>query len=812
MTLLRILLIEHSGAAKQQLESLLADQQPSDLELTHAESASAGQQLAESADFDVALVGLDAPIGRGIQTIAELNRSAPHLPIIGWSASQQPELVSAAINAGAQDCIAPTELDPRQLLRAIRLARERTARLSARHEDYLMYQALAEHSLVGVYVIQGGLFRYVNPSLAEIFGYHVEELTGQLGPGVLVHPDDRALVEGNIRRRLEGEVESLHYEFRGLRKDGSAINCEVLGSRLEIDGGPAVIGTLLDITKRERAERELITLSRAVKHSASVIMITDTDGVIEYVNPKFAEVTGYPVEQAVGQHVRLLRSPETPASTYPQLWDTILSGRDWKGLFRNKKRNGELYWALATISPIQDEAGVIQQFIAVQEDVTDQVNAEFTLRKQAADLTLLNSVNSLIHSGQDFGTIARHLTDQVKLNFECENASLYLVNPEGDRLDMVQMAVDPQVISQVEAAIQSKLPVVSILLEQAELHREALSRGRPKLIRDPKLVQALLAEHTESAVLRQAVPLIANLLNIKSAINVPLQHEGKPIGLLAVTSSKELGQAELERLSALAGPITVAIIRKQAEDRNRQLTEELEERVKARTAQLELANRELESFSYSVSHDLRAPLRSIDGFSQALLEEHAGQLDQAGRDHLTRVRNATSRMSDLIDDLLNLSRVARAELRRAPVDLSELARTVADDLSQSDPDRSVDWKIEFGLSAHGDPTLLRAVMENLLGNAWKFTSRQPEPRIEFGTLEAEGEQAFFVRDNGAGFNMDYADKLFGTFQRLHSDREYPGTGVGLASVQRVIHRHGGRIWAEGQVDRGATFYFTLPSS
>jgi light-regulated signal transduction histidine kinase (bacteriophytochrome) len=237
--------------------------------------------------------------------------------------------------------------------------------------------------------------------------------------------------------------------------------------------------------------------------------------------------------------------------------------------------------------------------------------------------------------------------------------------------------------------------------------------------------------------------------------------------------------------------------------------DELEQRVQERTHQLAVANKELETFSYSVSHDLRAPLRGIDGFSQALLEDHADQLDSNGKKYLERVRAAARRMSTLIDDLLDLSRVSRSEMRRGMVDLSDLAATIAEELQKAEPDRRVDFVIEAGLTANGDSHLLRVVMENLLGNAWKYTSRHSRARIEFGRKEVDGRTVHFVRDDGAGFDPTYSNRLFGAFQRLHPATEFPGTGVGLASVQRIINRHGGTISAEGAVEKGATFYFTL---
>lgn len=234
-----------------------------------------------------------------------------------------------------------------------------------------------------------------------------------------------------------------------------------------------------------------------------------------------------------------------------------------------------------------------------------------------------------------------------------------------------------------------------------------------------------------------------------------------------------------------------------------------EHEILLRSTQLEAANKELEAFSYSVSHDLRSPLRSIDGFSQALLEDCSDSLTEQGKSYLHRIRAATQRMGTLIDDLLNLSRVTRAEIQHEKLDISNLVRSVAADYQKKQPHRAVEFHVEDGLEAVGDARLLRIVLENLLGNAWKFTSQRAHATIEFGAAQLNGRGAYFVRDNGAGFEAAYADRLFGAFQRLHSAAEFPGTGIGLATVQRIIHRHGGTVWAEGAVDRGATFYFTL---
>lgn len=329
---------------------------------------------------------------------------------------------------------------------------------------------------------------------------------------------------------------------------------------------------------------------------------------------------------------------------------------------------------------------------------------------------------------------------------------------------------------------------------------QVLRSGVPKLV--PVVAPADLVAQSEEALR----PLVARL-DVHSFTVVPIRARGTIIGTLSLYRSgpgRSYTEDDVTLAQDLADRAGLAI-------ENARLYDDLERRVRQRTAELEALNQELEAFSYSVAHDLRAPLRSIDGFSKILLDDYGDRLDAEGLDHLAHVRGAAQRMGRLIDDLLGLARVTGGELQRERVDLSELARVVMARLQATSPTRAVEVTIEAGMAAHGDARLLDIVLTNLLGNAWKFTSKQAAARIEVAHSGAEPD-VYRVTDNGAGFDPQYAARLFGVFQRLHAASEFDGTGIGLATVQRIIRRHGGTLGATGAVGAGATFWFTLAAA
>ena len=357
------------------------------------------------------------------------------------------------------------------------------------------------------------------------------------------------------------------------------------------------------------------------------------------------------------------------------------------------------------------------------------------------------------------------------------------------------------------------LAEVAAIISLTERTDEFLNEGRAIIARSIVIyicAGVLMVFATSAVVLFYVVPgLVHPILELRTTIQRigagQLERQVLP------SSKDEIGDVfrEVERTR-----VNLLVSRQRLEQANRDLSEakeHLEDRVQARTAELDAANQDLEAFAFSVSHDLRAPLRSMTGFSQALVEDYGEELDDTGKDYASRISAACNRMGNLIDDILTLSRVARAEIKRTEVDLSEIAECIAKQLREAEPKRAVQFKIQPNVTVQGDETLLRTALENLLGNAWKYSSKKPQAIIEFGMTANGSEPAIFVRDNGAGFDMAYADKLFKPFQRLHGSDEFEGTGIGLASTANIVRRHGGRIWADAKPDVGATMQFTLSS-
>jgi light-regulated signal transduction histidine kinase (bacteriophytochrome) len=422
----------------------------------------------------------------------------------------------------------------------------------------------------------------------------------------------------------------------------------------------------------------------------------------------------------------------------------------------------------------------------------------------------LSEVIARLRSPIDLATIFRDAAVEIRQLLKADRVGMFRFDPSSGWNDgeFVSEDVDPAFSSAMAQKIHDHC-----FGDQFAVHYQM---GRVQNVAD-----------IENAGLSDCHIKILSQFQVRANLVVPLLQGTNLWGLLCIhqcAAPRQWQEAEVEFVSQIAGHLGVAlrhadllanlqaeiIERQQAEQRVQDLNKGLQQAI----IELKMVNKELETFSYSVSHDLRAPLRSIDGFSQALIEDCLEQLDESGHDYLRRIRMATQKMGQLIDDLLTMSRVTRIDMHRESVDLSRLANHLCTVLQQSHPERIVEFSVQPGLVDQGDHRLLQIILENLLNNAWKFTAKRPHAKIEFGilppgTVENISTHTYFVRDDGVGFDMAYIDKLFYPFQRLHSVAEFPGNGIGLATAQRIVHRHGGQLWAEGSLDQGATFYFTL---
>lgn len=512
------------------------------------------------------------------------------------------------------------------------------------------------------------------------------------------------------------------------------------------------------------------------------------------VNQAAVERYGYSRDEFLRMRITDIRPPEE----VPRLIEYInqsLSTVELPGKWRHQRRDGTLMDVNLVL--IQLEFGGRRAAQVIVEDITEKLALErqqqqltIELQRRVQELTTIYQVSQRLQRLRKPELLAQDVLEVLKETLGSEHCAVLLIDETGSRLFPFVFNLHGPVADAPEN----------------ERYREAFSIEEG--------LTGWVARHGESLRIAD-VSLDARYrqirADIRSELCVPLRSGERIIGVVDVESAKlDAWSADDQRLlETIAAQIGIALENAELYAQAQQHAAELEHRVAERTAELRQSNAELEAFAWSVSHDLRAPLRAMEGFSQALLEEYLPQLDAAGQGYLRRVIAASHRMAELIDDLLYLSRITRHTIQRQRVNLSLLAREIIDDLRRAQPQRTVEFVMADDLVVEGDERLLRVALENLLGNAWKFTAGRDPARIEFGRKEDSGNPVYFIRDNGVGFEMAFADKLFIPFQRLHSTHEFSGTGIGLAIVERIIHRHVGRLWAEGRVGEGATFYFTL---
>ena len=615
------------------------------------------------------------------------------------------------------------------------------------------YRAVVEQAAEGILLIEVDTKRVLeaNAAYQDLLGYSLEEIL-QLSLYDLV-PYPVESMDCYVRQVLE-QKSYVSGQRRHRRKDGSLVDVEVSASLISYGSRGTICIVVRDITERKQTEEIRARLAAIVESSDDAIISKTLDGTITSWNHGAEKIYGYSSEEIVGKPVSVLVPTDRP-DEIPEILEKVGRGEaiDNYETVRLAKDGRRLDVSL-TISPVKDLSGNLVGASTIARDITERRRTESELRLSEARF--------------------RAIIEQSPL-------SIQVLSPDGQTLQV------NRAWEELWGVTLQDIPGYNLLEDQQLVAKGLMPYIRRGFAGEPTLIPAAAYDPDET------IPGLTS-------------HEEPKRWVRAFIYPIKDEDGNVREVILMHEDITE---RKQAEVEIRKLNEQLEQRVQRRTAQLNAFNRELEAFSYSVSHDLRAPLRSIDGFSKILLEDYADELDEEGNDYLKRVRAASQRMGQLIDDLLDLSRMTRSEMRRESVDLSDLAKSFAEELKRSQPERRVEFLIEGGLLVEGDKSLLRVVLENLLRNAWKFTGKQTHARIEFGASEQEDKRAYFVRDNGAGFDMAYADKLFGAFQRLHGGSEFEGTGIGLATVQRIIHRHGGRVWAEGRVGYGATFYFTL---
>ena len=606
-----------------------------------------------------------------------------------------------------------------------------------------------------------GTFDYFNRNWSRYTGLTPQALKSD-GWFQVLHPDEAEASRDAWNVSLAGgALYQMEHRFR--RADGVYRwhLTRVVPIRDADDGILVWVGSSTDVDDLKHTEQALLESERRFRTMADdapvMIWMTGSDRKRNYVNRRWLTFTGRSLdaELADGWEKHIHSDDVALYQTiYAQAWATT---QPFEIEYRLLAVNGEYRWILDRGVPLwATDQSSVTGYIGSSLDITERKQMSAELEKQVAERTQdLQNSTALLHS------IIENVPGMIFLK-DAETLRFKLFNRAGEALlgysrdDLIgKNDYDFFPVDQADYFIQKD--------------RETLNNRMQVNITEEKIQTS----SGETRILHtRKVPIVND--------------EGLPQYLLGI--SEDITEF------------------KKSQDQVDKLNRQLEKQV----LNLNAVNKELESFSYSVSHDLRAPLRTIDGFSQAILEDYDAVLDERGKNYLNRVRSGSQQMAQLIDDMLNLSRVSRGALRIEPdVDLSRMARDILAELSAQEPDRAVETEIEPGLTVPGDRHLLQAVMQNLLQNAWKFTQHCPVTCIRVMHQERDGKIMYTVQDNGAGFEMQYADKMFGAFQRLHTDKEFPGTGIGLATVQRIIHRHGGKIWAEGAVNAGATLYFTL---
>jgi PAS domain S-box-containing protein len=604
-----------------------------------------------------------------------------------------------------------------------------------------------------------GVVQEWNPAAERIFGYSRKEALGKEMAALIIPQRHRESHRQGLAHYLEtgeGRLLGRRVEMAAVRKDGSELPVELAIISVPSNGTPMFIGYVRDITERKQAEEALrrseARKSAILETAIDAILSIDHEGKIQEWNPAAQKIFGYSRDRALGRPMDELIIPPSLREAYHDGLTNYLMTGVGSLLGRPieltlRRADGEEFRAELAISRVATEDP--PRCTALIRDITERKQAEAALRE----------------SEERF----RMLVEGVK------DYAIYMLDTEG-RVTTWNAGAERLEGYRAEEIIGKSF---SIFFTPEDLER--------------RLPEMALKKAEEDGQIRNE--------------GWRVRKDGSRFWTQGIITALRDETGKLCGFSKVAHDITQ---RKRSEEEIRQLNEELEQRVTERTAQLQAANQELEAFSYSVSHDLRAPLRHIVGYVEILQSEAGANLDESSRQHLQTISDSAKQLGNLIDALLAFSRMGRAEMRQQRFSLAALVEEARRELRREMEGRNIRWQIGDLPEVQGDPLMLRQVLVNLLSNALKYTRTRAQAKIEVGATDTEQETVVFVRDNGVGFDMQYADKLFGVFQRLHRPAEFEGTGIGLANVRRVVHRHGGRVWAEGSVDGGATFYFSIP--
>ncbi len=757
------------------------------------------------------------------------------------------------IEIGGERCVISISTDVTERKRMERALRESEEKFSK------AFRAIPE--AMAITRVKDGVFLDVNVAFCQAVKLTHDQVIGHIARELGLH-DPIGRREQIIKTILEHG--SISNEEHVIEPDSENPGYALFSADIiEIGDEPCLISVYNDITERKRMEEalanEAVRRRILIEQSRDGIVILDQSGAIYEANHRFAEMLGYSNEELMKLHVWEWSIEQPRETILKNLRQVDESGSHFETLHRRKdgsiynveiSTNGAMFAGQKLIFSVcrditerkrmekalrESEEKFSKAFHALPESITisrvkDGVFID--VNENFCKVTGRSHDEIVGHTGVEIGLKERpgkrgDILKDIQEHGGIINREV-VFNPQTEKMkatlfsaDVIEIGGEPCMISistditerkRMEESLANEAVRRRILIEQSSDGIHIVDQNGALYEANHRFTEMLgyTSEEIKKLHVWDWVPdiprekILEGLRQIsEKGDRFEVKHRRKDGSIFDVEISNNGAMFAGQKLIfSVCRDITE---RKQAEDKLRQTMMEL----KLSSVQLKATNKELESFSYSVSHDLRSPLRSIDGFSQALLEDYAPKLDETARDYLNRMRNASQKMGDLIDGLLKLSRLTRGEMKRETIDLSMLAQEISERLLETNPERKTEFIISPGLRATGDPQMLRVLMENLLGNAWKFTQKVPEARIEFGSAISNGKQTFFIKDNGAGFDMAYADKLFGAFQRLHDTRDFPGTGIGLATVQRIINRHSGNIWAEGTVGQGAVFYFTL---